>query len=59
MKDDEVLIRPDRIENLLTRIANNTQPESFPERLLNTVAAAAGILGVVAVVDQIIKWVRG
>ncbi|GHT96531.1 hypothetical protein FACS1894141_6780 [Spirochaetia bacterium] len=33
--------------------------ESLPKRILNTAAAAAGALGILGIIDQIIKWAGG
>jgi len=56
---DEIIGRLDWIEVLLKRIAENTKPDSFSQRLVNNVAAVVGILGIIAIVDQIIRWFRG
>jgi hypothetical protein len=56
MDGKEAFARLDRIEILLAKIAENTRPASFPQRVLNTAAAVISVLGIVAVVDQRIKW---
>ncbi|MDR1785833.1 MAG: hypothetical protein LBR23_05130 [Spirochaetaceae bacterium] len=59
MDDDELMRRFDRIESFLALIAANTKPERFWQRIVNLGAAVVGILGVVAVIDQIITWFKG